>query len=211
MLILFAVLCLGLSVYSYVIYPLLLLALLRFFKREVRRAPIEPSVSVIITVHNQERGISEKIRNTLALDYPRDRLQVLVASDASTDGTDAAVREFSDALLCRSEVRKGKEFAQRQATLSAKGDILVFTDAGTLVKQDALRRLVMNFADPVVGAVSSSDQLQGARIGSAERLYLRYEMWLRRLESDFNSLVGLSGCLYAVRRELYQQWVSDAC
>jgi cellulose synthase/poly-beta-1,6-N-acetylglucosamine synthase-like glycosyltransferase len=130
-----------LSAYSYLIYPLLLLGLRQCFKREVRRAPIEPSVSVIIAVHNEERSIREKIRNTLAVNYPHHKLQILVASDASTDGTDAAVREFPEVLLCRSNVRKGKEFAQRSALTSAQGEILVFTDAGTLPPQDFLGHL----------------------------------------------------------------------
>lgn len=192
------------SVFSYFIYPLLLL-LLPARKRPApapsQTAEYVPRVSLIVTAHNEESRIREKIENCLKLDYPH--IEILVASDCSTDATDAIVEEYQQraVLLARATERKGKEHAQLQAIRKASGDILVFSDVATAIPEDAIRKLVRYFADPSVGSVSSEDRFlsrDGGVVG--EGAYVRYEMWLRGLESARAGLVGLSGSFFAARR-----------
>jgi glycosyltransferase involved in cell wall biosynthesis len=195
-------------IYSYLVYP----AILRL---AVRRTPNAGSavnvqkVSIIITAHNEETRIEKKLANTLAIDYPRERLEVLVASDASTDSTNEIVIRYrgQGVQLVLAEDRRGKEYAQSLAIAAATGDILVFTDVGTEIPTDAIRRLVENFVDSRVGAVSSEDRFvsrDGTLVG--EGAYVKYEMWLRRLESERAGLIGLSGSFFAARREVCELW-----
>lgn len=167
------------------------------------------SVTVIITAHNEETRIKEKILNTLELDYPKELLEILIASDASTDATDDIVREFSEqgVGLVRAEERKGKEYAQLQAIRAAKGEILVFSDVATGIDKNVLHLISERFADKRVGAVSSEDRFvsdDGHIAG--EGAYVKYEMWLRQLESKVYSLVGLSGSFFAARNEVCRDW-----
>lgn len=195
--------------YSYFIYPLILLS---FPARNVElpRAPLRwPVVSVIITARNEAKRIDEKLHNTLALDYPRESLEIIVASDASDDDTDDIVRGFDShgVRLVRAADRKGKEYAQELAVKAARGEILVFSDVATQIPEDAIRRLAQRFEDPRIGAISSEDRFvsqSGQIVG--EGAYVRYEMWLRRLESSVNSLVGLSGSFFAARRSVCDDW-----
>ncbi len=204
-----AIVLIFLSVYSYAVYPILLVLLNIFFKKKVLAADIEPTVSIIIAAYNEESKIREKLRNTMELDYPRDKIQFIVASDASSDLTEEIVREFPEVQLLRTPERGGKERAQRLALEAATGEIMVFTDAGTLLDKDGIRRIVRNFADPAVGAVSSRDQVLSSQSGNAEDIYVRYEMKLRRLESDFNGVIGLSGSFFAARSEVCSDWSED--
>ena len=199
----------SLVVYTYFGYPLVLWAFARVRSRRVLRKEIFPSVSIIIAARNEADKIRQKIDHTLALDYPGERLEMLVASDASDDATDEIVKEYAarGVQLVRAPQRKGKEHVQGLAVSLAKGDILVFTDAATLLEPGALRRLVANFADPTVGAVSTEDLIVDAHGNpTAEGLYVKYEMWVRRLEGRFHSLVGLSGSCFAIRKELCSDW-----
>jgi len=199
----------SLVVYTYFGYPLVLWAFARVRSRRVLRKEIFPSVSIIIAARNEADKIRQKIDHTLALDYPSVQREILVASDASDDATDEIVKEYAarGVQLVRAPQRKGKEHVQGLAVSLAKGDILVFTDAATLLEPDALRRLVANFADPTVGAVSTEDLIVDAHGNpTAEGLYVKYEMWVRRLEGRFHSLVGLSGSCFAIRKELCSDW-----
>jgi len=199
----------SLVVYTYFGYPLVLWAFARVRSRRVLRKEIFPSVSIIIAARNEADKIRQKIDHTLALDYPSVQREILVASDASEDATDEIVKEYAarGVQLVRAPQRKGKEHVQGLAVSLAKGDILVFTDAATLLEPDALRRLVANFADPTVGAVSTEDLIVDAHGNpTAEGLYVKYEMWVRRLEGRFHSLVGLSGSCFAIRKELCSDW-----
>jgi cellulose synthase/poly-beta-1,6-N-acetylglucosamine synthase-like glycosyltransferase len=204
--------CFAMVAYAYVGYPLLLLALTRVRELPLERAETEFPVTLIITAHNEEDQIEEKLENTLALDYPRDSLQIVVASDGSTDRTDEIVRSYADrgVELVPVTDRKGKENAQREAIGHARGDIIVFSDAGTRLDPDGVRMIVRSFADPQVGCVSSEDRVIG-REGKieSEGVYVRYEMALRRLETRVCSLVGLSGSFFAARREVCQDWKID--
>ena len=198
-----------LVVYTYFGYPFVLWALTTLRSRNILKQEIFPRVSIIIAARNEVDKIRQKIEHTLALDYPDQRLEILVASDASDDGTDEIVREYAGrgVRLVRAPERKGKEHAQGLAVVAAKGEILVFTDAATILDPDAVRRLMANFADPTVGAVSTEDVIVDAHGNpTAEGLYVRYEMWVRRLEGRFHSLVGLSGSCFAIRRELCSDW-----
>jgi len=195
--------------YAYFGYPIVLWTLGRLWSRPVQRAPIRPSVSLIITAHNEEQTIRQKLENTLALEYPREHFEVIVASDGSTDKTEEISRLYSPygVRLVAQRERKGKEAAQRLAVEAACGDILIFTDVAVVLERDALRNMVSNFADPSVGCVSSEDRIVNAKgETSGENFYIRYEMWLRRLETQANSLVGLSGSFFAVRKELCEGW-----
>ncbi len=197
------------ATYSYFVYPLVLLAMPG---RKAQSGPAShrwPMVSIIVTAHNEASRIEDKLRNTLDLDYPREALDLIVASDASGDGTDDIVRRFESqgVRLVRAAERKGKEYAQQLAVDAARGEILVFSDVATQIPAGAIRRLVQRFEDPRVGAISSEDQfVSGSGQIVGEGAYVKYEMWLRRLESSVNSLVGLSGSFFAARRSVCKDW-----
>ncbi len=171
-----------------------------------------PNVSFIITAYNEEDRIAEKIENSLKLSYPSDLLEIIVASDCSDDKTDQIVQSYADegVKLVRAPERKGKEHAQMHAVRAAAGTILVFSDVATILKPDAIERMVKNFEDPSVGCVSSEDRFidRDGRV-SGEGLYVRYEMFIRKLESRVNTLVGLSGSFFAARREVCHNWAPD--
>jgi len=201
-----------LVLYAYLGYPLSLI-LIRFIRQKtVARAPFEPSVSLIITACNEERRIGDKLENTIALDYPREKLQVMVASDGSTDKTARIAESYAShgVELLDFRERRGKESAQKDAVLHATGDIIVFSDVATRIAPDGLREIVSNFADPTVGCVSSVDRIVGPDgKPCGEGFYVRYEMWLRHLESQANSLVGLSGSFFAARREVCRDFSGE--
>ncbi len=203
---LLAILC----VYSYFLYPVILKLLpARQFGTTSASTGTFPRLSLIVTAHNEEARIREKLDNSLELDYPKDLLEIIVASDCSTDQTDAIVESYADrgVRLVRADQRKGKEYAQLCAIREAQGDILVFSDVATRIPREALTKLVSYFADPKVGALSSEDQFisnDGKVVG--EGAYVKYEMWLRRLESERAGLVGLSGSFFAARKEVCGQW-----
>jgi len=202
----------GFVFYAYAGYPLILFTIGLFRSRQVRRSPIQPTLSLIITAYNEEKRIKEKLQNTLDLDYPKDRLEIVVASDCSTDGTDDIVRSFSSSgiRLVRSVTKGGKEAAQKLAVESTSGEILVFSDVATVLEAEALKNIVSNFADETVGCVSSVDRfLDVDGKVSGEGAYVRYEMFLRQVESRVNTLVGLSGSFFAARRAVCSNWAPD--
>lgn len=201
----------ALVLYAYLGYPAALMALLLVRDRRVAKAPVRPSVTFIITAYNEERRIREKLENTLGQDYPTSRLEIIVASDCSTDRTDEIVGSHAARVrLIRAPERRGKEAAQQLAVRAAGGDILVFSDVATALAADAISSIVQNFADPSVGCVSSVDRFVHADgTVSGEGAYVRYEMFLRALETRVNSLVGLSGSFFAARREVCRNWATD--
>ncbi len=208
----------GWVVYGYIGYPLLLAALRTVRRLRVDRAPMTPTLTVIVAVHNGAGSIRAKLDNLLAQDYPAHLVQWIVADDASTDGTAELAAEYAarGVRLVRLARRGGKETAQRAAMQHATGEIVAFTDVGTLLARDGLSRIVESFADPSVGCVSSTDRfIDDAGSPAAEGLYVRYEMLLRRMEMDVNSLVGLSGSFFAARRlhvpEFSDRMCSDFC
>jgi cellulose synthase/poly-beta-1,6-N-acetylglucosamine synthase-like glycosyltransferase len=187
-------------------YPLTAAALARLRGRPVRKDEIEPTVSLIVAAHDEEDVIERRLQNLLALDYPAEQLEIVVASDASEDGTDElveamAAREPQVRLLpCP---RGGKVAAQNRAVRSTTGDVLAFSDANAQWRPDALRKLVRNFADPEVAYVCGGHFYEAADGTNREGTYWRFESWLRRSESRLGSITGGIGPIYAVRREDY--------
>jgi glycosyl transferase family 2 len=200
-----------LVLYAYVGYPCALQLVSHFRNRPITKAGITPRVSFIITAYNEEARIREKIENTLAQRYPAPLLEIIVASDCSTDRTDDIVREYSHRIrLVRASERRGKEAAQLLAIDTCAGEILVFSDVATALASDGVSTIVRSFADGTVGCVSSIDRSIDAdgRL-SGEGAYVRYEMFLRTLETRVNSIVGLSGSFFAARREVCANWAAD--
>ena len=202
----------GLIVYVYAGYPALVFVLAHLRPRPVRAAPHLPSVSFIIAAYNEEAAIAAKLDNTLALDYPADRLEVIVASDGSRDRTEDVVRGRAGerVRLLALEGRNGKTIAQNRAVEIARGEILVFSDATTVYRADTVRALVAPFADPEVGCVAGWVVMGvEAAIHKGRSAYADYEQWLRRYESLVHSILGASGAAYAVRRRLYTPLAGD--
>jgi cellulose synthase/poly-beta-1,6-N-acetylglucosamine synthase-like glycosyltransferase len=196
--------------FAYSGYGALLWALSKFRARgSMKDKSSLPSVTFIIAAHNEERSIEGKLRNVLGLDYPRDKLEVIVGSDASSDGTDQIVRRWANegVQLLRMEDRAGKTAVQNACSEKARGEILVFTDATTVLERESLRELVANFADPEVGCVGARLIYQNAgksQVGKGGVEYWGYETQIKVWESRLNSLIGVSGCYYAVRADIYE-------
>ena len=208
--------CLGLVVYIYVGYPAGVFLLAPIFNRSVRKADIQPRITVVIAAYNEEDDIERTIVNKLSQDYPAECLEVIVVSDGSTDRTDAIVQRLADrsegrVRLLRQE-RQGKTQALNLAATHATGDILVFSDANSIYGPTALRSLMRSFADPSVGYVTGKmiyTNLATSGIGEESGLYMSYENLLRTLETRLGSVVGVDGGIDAVRRELYLPMRAD--
>jgi len=198
--------------WTYFGYFLLMKAVSYFYAKDVKRENIQPNVSLIITAYNEERRIAEKIENSLASSYPADKLEIIIVSDASNDNTDNIVRSYSEKgvkLLVMPE-RHGKHYGQGRGIKAAKSDIVVLTDATTFLDADSIQKIVRNFADPTVGCVSGVDSITSDDANaSGEGLYVKYEMALRDLESMVGSLIGVSGCFFAVRKRLCVDWIDN--
>src|SRR5438132_3179944 len=196
----------ALIVYVYAGYPALVFVVAHLRPRAVHAAPHLPTVSFIVAAYNEEASIAEKIENTLGLDYPPDRLEMIVASDGSTDRTEEIVasRSTDRVRLLALRGRHGKTIAQNRAVEVARGEILVFSDATTVYRPDTMRALVAPFADPQVGCVAGWVVMGvEAAIHRGRSAYADYEQWLRRYESLIHSILGASGAVYALRRQLY--------
>ena len=200
-------LALATALYPWLVYPLLLAALAR------RRPPpaVEPAswpfLSVIVAAHNEAACIRAKLASALGDDYPRDRIEVIVVSDASSDATDRLVADYGDprVTLLRQEPRGGKSLALNRGVARARGDVLVFTDANALFAPGALARLAAPFADRRVGLVSGHGLYVGQRDARAvANGYVRFEAFLRSREASLGVLAGADGAIYALRRALYR-------
>jgi len=194
-------------VFAYAGYPIALALLRALSPRPLRREDRFPPLSVIVAVYNGEAALARKLEATLAQDYPGP-VEVIVSSDGSTDATLSIAEGFSKrgVVLVQSPERQGKEAAQARAIPRAQGEILVFTDVTAELAPGALRALVRPLADPSIGAVSSEDEVDPE---GGEGAYVRYEMALRRLESEATTLIGVSGSCFAIRRELAAPWPTD--
>jgi cellulose synthase/poly-beta-1,6-N-acetylglucosamine synthase-like glycosyltransferase len=197
-------LSLGALAWTHVVYPLGAAALARLRTRRVRKGAIEPSVTVIVAAYNEEAVIERRLENLLALDYPADRLELVVTSDASTDRTHELVEKFAErGVRLLVNPRGGKVAAQNRAVRETSGEIVAFSDANATWAPDALRRLVENFADPDVAYVCGQLVLEAADGSNREGAYWRYEMLQREAESRLGSITGGNGSIYAVRRSDY--------
>ena len=202
-------LSLGWAAYVYFGYPLLLMIWSRVAMRRVRKAPLEPRVDLVIAMHNERENVAPKMKNCFELDYPAEKLNLIVSLDAPTDQTDAVVAGYAGprVKILSSSVRRGKAAALNNALTVATSEIVVFTDARQRFDPSAIRELVANFSDPTVGAVSGQLILldaEGRESGDAVGLYWRYEKKLRAMESEIHSVPGSTGAIYAIRRELFE-------
>lgn len=202
--------------YVYVGYPLLVWLVGALRPRAVKKNKIEPTVTILITAYNEENAIRGKLENTLQIDYPKGKLEILVASDGSTDKTDEIVKEFAaqGLKLFRQDGRVGKTFTQNKAVEQAKGEIILFSDATTFYKKDVLKAILPNFADESIGCVAGKliyvDETESG-VGKGAKSYWNYETFIKESESRACSLIGASGCLYAVRKSAYQPMYAEAC
>jgi len=195
--------------YTYFGYSLLIYLISLMVNNKVNKKDIEPSVTFLITAYNEEESIRQKLENTLNLDYPKDKLEIIVASDGSTDRTEEIVKEFRDkgVMLHRVEGRVGKTETQNQAVKIARGDIVIFSDATTEYKRDTIKKIVRNYNDLTVGAVSGRYEYidpKGTQVGLATILFWRYENFIKSRQTRIKTITGACGCIYSVRRELYE-------
>ena len=197
---------LGAICWTHAGYPLLAALLAQLRPRPVTRGDATPSVAVIVAAHDEEAVIGRRLENLLALDYPPDRLEVVVASDASADTTDTIVTEVAsrdERVRLLRVPRGGKVAAQDRAVARTRAEIVAFSDANTLWSSDALRLLVRSFADPNVGYVCGGHTYEGGDGTNREGVYARFEAWLRAAESQLGSVTAGVGPIYAVRRSDY--------
>lgn len=199
------IVCLAIVLYIILGYPLLLAWLARKHQKPIRKASIFPTVSAIVAVRDGARFLAQKLENLLALDYPQEKLEILVVSDGSVDETAAIARQYASRGVRLVEVpRSGKSAALNAGIQHATGELLFFTDVRQSFKPDCLRQLVACFADPTVGVASGELIIQrGETQEEADiSLYRRYENWIRSRLSSLDSIFGATGCVYVMRREL---------
>lgn len=201
-------LCLAVCVYIYFGYPALLWAISRVKSRPVKEADVTPKVTFVIAAYNEEGVIGQKIENTLSLDYPVDKLEVLIVSNGCTDRTNDVVRSFHDPRVRLIALENpGKMEAVNEGVRAASGEILVFSDADFMLDHHTLRLMARKFADPEVGGVSGARKpgivRKGDATGEGEGLYVRWDKLQKILESRIGSVYAADGLLYAIRKELY--------
>jgi cellulose synthase/poly-beta-1,6-N-acetylglucosamine synthase-like glycosyltransferase len=202
----------GFAVYVYIGYPILLWGLQAVLRSAPDPQPVEPSVSLLVAAYNEAAVIADKIRNSLALDYPADKLEVVIASDGSKDATAEIVNSFTGSesggrvRLLNYEKNRGKMAVLNDAVRELRGDIVAFSDASSMLAADSVRILVQSFSDPHVGAASGVYRLlkkDQAHLGSQEDLYWKYETFLKVQEARLGAFTGAHGSLYAIRRALF--------
>jgi cellulose synthase/poly-beta-1,6-N-acetylglucosamine synthase-like glycosyltransferase len=197
--------------YSYLGYVLALwlIALFRSNNPKEPNGSSFPSVSLLISAYNEEDIIEEKLKNALKLDYPQEKLEIMVISDSSTDQTDEKVRKFSGMEVCllRQQERKGKTAALNTAVPQASGEIIVFSDANSMYDRNAIKNLVKHFKSPEIGFVTGRTKYvskHGGSVRGSTSLYNELELLTKRLESQVESCVGADGAIFAIRKELYK-------
>ena len=204
----------GLAVYAYAVYPLLIAAIARL-KRNQPQPPLPetlPHVTLFVTAFNEERFVDEKIANSHALDYPADRLHLVWVTDGSDDNTNQLLAKYPDVKVFFEPERRGKVHAMKRGLQLIDTDIVIFTDANTMLSAESVKEMVRLFENPQIGCVAgekriSSDSRQNAA-SSGEGAYWRYESWIKRNDATAGSAIGAAGELFAMRRSLYQP-ISD--
>lgn len=198
-----------LPAYTYIGYPLALIFLRRLIHHPVKKGPAEPYISILIPAYNEQEMIAPKLESCLALDYPPSRMEIVVACDGPKDETVAIARRFEAGGRVRVidyPVNRGKIATLNASVQELRGEIVVFSDAAALLLRDSVRKLIENFADPEVGAVSGKYTVIKADevdIGKSEDVYWKYETFLKVQESELASTLGGHGHLHAIRRDLY--------
>ncbi len=200
--------------YSYAGYVMIIYLISFFYSKQVKKGNIEPSVSLIIAAYNEEKDIEKKLINSFELDYPRNKLEIIVASDASSDLTDEIVKKYEHnehevkVVLHRVEGRLGKTAVQNSAVKIAGGDIIVFSDTASMYDKGAVRFLAKNYSDPSVGAVSGMYKYvnpSGGSIGFATMLFWNLENFIKTRQTRIQTITGCCGCIYSVRKDLYTE------
>ncbi len=219
-----AVACLGLVVYSYLVYPLVIALFAAVSqlkadaayvagKRERRQQPDAalPSVAVVISAFNEERHIRERVENLMALDYPADRIRFLVGSDGSADATANLLRDIDDPRLVAMvfDINRGKAAVLNDLVAAATEEIVVFSDANSMFRADAVRALVAPFGRREVGGVCGELRLARASGDTEDSLYWRFEQFLKFCEARVGALLGANGAIYAIRRRLWKPLAPD--
>jgi poly-beta-1,6-N-acetyl-D-glucosamine synthase len=199
----------GAIIYAYAGYPAAVWLLARLRNQNVLKSSITPRVSVVIACHNEASNIEARINNLFECDYPTDLLEIIVVSDGSTDHTAQVARRYVSerVRVFAYDKRMGKAAALNLGVGAASGKIILFADARQRFEPSAIKELVANFADPSVGAASGElllDGPAGASVGEGVGLYWKYEKWIRKSESRFSSVIGATGAIYAIRRELWE-------
>jgi len=200
--------------YIYLGYPAVVFIMAAVKNRKVKKGPFAPYATFLISAYNEDKYIDATIKNKLALNYPKEKLEIIVISDGSTDRTDEIVKQYEEqgVKLFRQEPRAGKTSALNMATPKAKGDVLIFSDANSLYEEDALINLMKNFKDSDVGYVTGKmiyTNPDGNPIGDGCTAYMKYENQLRSWETNLGSIVGVDGGIDAIRKALYQPMNAD--
>jgi len=202
-------LCLIFLIQVYILYPLTIRLFSRFLKfSKEPKNPEQYSVSILISAHNEEEIIEEKILNTLALDYPQDKMEIWIGDDGSTDKTSKIVEKYSEVNLFKKETNEGKAAMLNDLSKLAKGEFFVFSDANTIIEKNALKNLISEFTDYNVGCVCGQLALRDesdSDLSKTESLYWKGESKLKMLESRFGAVMGSNGALYAIRADLYPE------
>lgn len=202
----------ALLAYTYVLFPAILFVRGLLWRKPYRAEDITPPVSMIIAAYNEAASIGEKLENVLRLDYPRDCLEVIVASDGSTDDTESIVAQYADrGVKLLALPRQGKAGALNAAVDAARGEVLVFSDANSAYAPDAIRQLVRPFADPEVGGVAGNQvylshkrgAADAAQTGDGERTYWGFDRLLKQIQSEAGNTISATGAIYAIRRNLF--------
>ncbi|MCA9963679.1 MAG: glycosyltransferase family 2 protein [Anaerolineales bacterium] len=197
----------GLIIYTYLIYPVIVFFRGIFSAKPYKTADITPKVSMIIAAYNEANSIGAKLDNVLALDYPREQLEVLVASDGSNDGTNEIVARYAQhGIRLLALPRAGKAPALNAAVKESTGEILVFSDANSMYREDAIRGLVRPFADPEVGGVAGNQTYRkngASSSGDGERGYWNFDQFLKKAQSRAGNAISATGAIYAIRRSLF--------
>lgn len=200
--------------YTYAGYPILVWTARQFFGRPVKKGPFYPPVSFVISAFNEAKYIELKLENLLKLDYPQEKVEILIGSDGASDGTDEIIAKFPTEQIrfFRFVKNGGKPQVLNALVRQAKSPYVIFTDARQRFDAQAILRLVENFNDPEVGCVSGELEFEAGEFGSVGQgmdNYWRYEKFLRKQESDLGSMLGATGAIYAIRRDLYAPIPTD--
>jgi cellulose synthase/poly-beta-1,6-N-acetylglucosamine synthase-like glycosyltransferase len=199
---------LGAIVYAYILFPLIVLVRGRLWARPFTQDDITPRVTIVVAAHNEESSIGEKLRNLLSIDYPSDRLEIIIASDGSDDDTEHIVRQFEGTRVRLLALpRRGKAYAMNAAVAASSGDILVFSDANSMYAPGAVRALVRPFADATVGGVAGDQRYladsSAAITADGERAYWDLDRMLKEAQSQAGNVTSATGAIYAIRRSLF--------
>jgi cellulose synthase/poly-beta-1,6-N-acetylglucosamine synthase-like glycosyltransferase len=202
-------------IYIYIGYPFVIWFIGRYHKKEIIKKDYFPKISIITAAYNEEDDIENAIKNKLSLDYPNDRFEIILVSDESSDKTDDIINKYvsSKVKFIRQTPRAGKTAAINRAITESNSEILVFADANSIYDENAIKELSKNFYDPTVGYVTGKMiyiNESGNVIGDGNTKYMKYENWLRKLETNIGSIVGVDGGVDAVRRDLYKKMPKDA-